>query len=90
MIVAGDLQSFYTYMADQGYDYALLAGGLVSGNSFSGSAAATITNPTLLAAVNAAWQVKGWFAYGYSQLSSIVAGRRRALAFLRAKCRSLA
>jgi hypothetical protein len=39
MISAGDLAGFYTYMANQGYDYALLAGGLVSGSSFSGAAA---------------------------------------------------
>ena len=39
MIDAGDLAGFYSYMADQGYNYALLAGGLVSGSSFSGAAA---------------------------------------------------
>ena len=39
MIAAGNLAGFYGYMADQGYNYALLAGGLVTGGSFSGEAA---------------------------------------------------
>jgi hypothetical protein len=38
MITSGDVKGFYQYMADQGYNYALLAGGLVNG-SFSGEAA---------------------------------------------------
>jgi hypothetical protein len=32
MIDAGDLKSFYAYMADQGFNYAVLGGGLVSGS----------------------------------------------------------
>lgn len=39
MIASGNLAGFYGYMADQGYNYALLAGGLVTGGSFSGEAA---------------------------------------------------
>jgi hypothetical protein len=39
MIDAGDVAGFYSFMADQGYNYAFLAGGLVSGSGFSGAAA---------------------------------------------------
>ncbi|MGF6771954.1 hypothetical protein P3T18_004442, partial [Paraburkholderia sp. GAS199] len=39
MIAAGNLSGFYGFMADQGYNYAILAGDLVSGSSFSGAAA---------------------------------------------------
>jgi hypothetical protein len=39
MIDAGDLAGFYSFMANQGYNYAILAAGLVKGSSFSGAAA---------------------------------------------------
>ncbi|WP_141755146.1 galactose-binding domain-containing protein [Burkholderia plantarii] len=39
MISAGDLAGFYGYMANLGYNYAYLAGGLVTGGGFSGAAA---------------------------------------------------
>uniref|UniRef100_UPI002AB607E5 calcium-binding protein n=1 Tax=Paraburkholderia heleia TaxID=634127 RepID=UPI002AB607E5 len=39
MISSGDISGFYSYMASQGYNYAILAEGLVSGTSFSGAAA---------------------------------------------------
>jgi hypothetical protein len=39
MINSGNVSGFYAYMANQGYNYALLANGLISGTSFSGAAA---------------------------------------------------
>jgi hypothetical protein len=39
MISNGDVASFYSYMTAQGFNYPILANGLVSGTSFSGEAA---------------------------------------------------